>query len=52
MRWLEAFLEEWLLFLPVPAAPVGVLPSAALRFSQDQARGAKLSTEKPGQETS
>lgn len=44
------FFEQWTLFLPVPAAPVGVSPSAALQFSQDQARDIKLSTGKPGQE--
>lgn len=49
---MEAFFEKWSLFLPVPSALVGVSPSAALQFSQDQTRGAKLSTEKPGQETS
>lgn len=43
VRWLEAFLEEQLLFLPVPEL------FHPLQFSQDRDRGAKLSTEKPGQ---
>ena len=48
LRWLEAFSEGWLLFLPVSATLVSVFPSLQhCGFAQDKARGAKLSTGKP-----